>query len=149
MRAYQRGAELSTDIFCIGGGVEKILTNGSINGTFITRIFTVRFFANESGKKVAREWLLDLPKEDRRIIGEDLKILEFRWPVGMPHCKPLGDGLYELRSHLVSNRIARLIFAFLNDEIVVLHAFIKKTQKISDNDLKVSKQRLRSLKNDK
>jgi len=69
-----------------------------------------------------------LPAPERAIIGEDLKTLQFRWPLGMPLVRSLGNGVWELRSHLPT-RIARCLFYVPEGRIVVLHAFIKKTQK--------------------
>ena len=88
----------------------------------------VVFFRTEAGSEPAREWLRELPALERAIIGEDLKTLQFRWPLGMPLVRSLGDGLWELRSNL-RTRIARCLFYVPQGRIVVLHGFIKKTQK--------------------
>ena len=88
----------------------------------------VVFFRSAAGNEPTREWLKELPAAERRIIGEDLKKLQFRWPVGMPLVRSLGDGLWELRSTL-PNGIARCIFYQPSGRIVMLHGFIKKTQK--------------------
>ena len=111
------------------------------------KIIAVRFFRSESGKEPVREWLLELSKEDKKIIGADIKTVEFGWPIGMPVCKPLKEGLYEVRSHLSSHKIARIIFTLHKSEMILLHAFIKKTQKTLDADLELARKRLRSLKN--
>ena len=80
------------------------------------------------------------PIEDRKQIGVDIKTLEFGWPVGMPVCRPLGDGLYEVRSSLTHNRIARVLFYIdARGRMVLLHGFIKKTQKTPPADLKVAR----------
>jgi phage-related protein len=75
-----------------------------------------------------REWLKALPPEDRKRIGEDIKTVEFGWPIGMPVCKPLGDGIYEVRTRLSRNRIARVLF-YIDEKsrMVLLQGFIKKT----------------------
>ena len=75
--------------------------------------------------------------------------MEFGWPIGMPVCRPLKEGLYEVRSHLSSHKIARIIFTLHKSEMVLLHAFIKKTQKTLEADLELARKRLRSLKNAK
>ena len=84
-----------------------------------------------------RDWLLSLtPVEDRKQIGVDIKAVEFGWPIGMPVCRSLGDGLYEVRSTLTHNRIARVLFYVdTRDRMVLLHAFIKKSQKTPSADL--------------
>ena len=47
----------------------------------------------------------------------------------MPLCRNLGEGLWEVRSSLPSRRIARVLFCLVKGEMVLLHGFIKKTQK--------------------
>lgn len=75
-------------------------------------------------------------REDRKRIGEDIKTVEFGWPVGMPVCRSVGGGIYEVRSDLVQNRIARVLFYFdKSARMVLLHGFIKKTRKTPDEDL--------------
>jgi phage-related protein len=66
---------------------------------------------------------------DRHAVGLDLMRVQYRWPVGMPLCRALGDGLWEVRSFLPSNRIARVLFCVQQGRILALHGFIKKTQK--------------------
>jgi phage-related protein len=76
------------------------------------------------------------PIEDRKQIGVDIKTVEFGWPIGMPVCRPLGDGLYEVRSSLTQNRIARVLF-YIDERgrMVLLHGFVKKTRKTPPADL--------------
>jgi phage-related protein len=88
-----------------------------------------RFYATASGLKPVREWLLDLSKDDRLILGRDIQNVEFGWPLGMPYCRPLGRGLFEVRSDLSGGRIARVIFCIVRGEMILLHGFEKKTQK--------------------
>jgi phage-related protein len=98
-----------------------------------SRPLSVVFFRSETGREPVREWLKSLPESERRVIGEDLKTLQFRWPLGMPLVRSLGDSLWELRSNL-PNRIARCIFYVPQGRIVLLHGFIKKTQKTPTED---------------
>jgi phage-related protein len=100
----------------------------------------VAFFATGSGAEPVREWLKSLPPDERRLIGEDLKTLQYRWPLGMPLVRSLGDGLWEVRSRLPT-RIARTIFAIEGNAILLLHAFIKKTQKTPSEDKALALQR--------
>ena len=88
-----------------------------------------------------REWLKGLPlPEDRKRIGEDIKTVEFGWPIGMPVCKALGDGIYEVRARLRQNRIARVLFYVdKRRRMVLLHGFIKKTQKTAAEDLELAR----------
>ena len=103
------------------------------------------FFSNESGKEPVRDWLIALDKPDKQSIGEDIKTAEYGWPLGMPVVKPLGSGLWEVRSNLVAGRIARVIFTIAGNKMVLLHGFIKKTQKTPKSDLDLAKKRKREL----
>ena len=102
---------------------------------------TARFYALPSGRRPVREWILGLPRDDRRIIGRDIQQVEFGWPIGMPYCRPLGYGLWEVRSDLTGNRIARVIFCIKDGEMILLHAFEKKTQKTSLQDIELARMR--------
>lgn len=98
------------------------------------------FFRTGGGREPVREWLRGLPPEDRKRIGEDIKTVEFGWPIGMPVCKPMGGGIFEVRSSLAQNRIARVLF-YIDKEgrMVLLHGFIKKTQKTPDDELDLAR----------
>lgn len=109
------------------------------------RKIPVVFYQTPAGADVVLNWLRSLPETDRAIIGQDLMRVQFRWPVGMPICRPLGDGLWELRSKLGGNRIARLLFCFVDGRLLALHGFIKKTQKAPDEALKLARQRMRNF----
>ena len=104
-----------------------------------------RFYATASGRRPVREWLLDLSKDDRRIIGKDIQKVEFGWPIGMPYCRPLGHGLWEVRSDLTGGRIARVIFCIVHSEMVLLHGFEKKTQKTPRYDIDLALSRKREI----
>jgi phage-related protein len=98
------------------------------------------FFRTEAGGEPVREWLKGLSLDNRKRIGEDVKAVEFGWPIGMPVCKPLGDGVYEVRTSLAQNRIARMLFYIdKKRRLVLLHGFIKKTQKTPDEDLELAR----------
>jgi phage-related protein len=99
------------------------------------------FFQTEAGGEPLRDWLKALPSsEDRKRIGEDIKTVEFGWPIGMPVCRPLGDGVYEVRTNLTGNRIARVLFYIdKKGRMVLLHGFIKKTQKTPVEDLELAR----------
>lgn len=110
----------------------------------IKRIYAA-FYESRSGNAPVREWLLSLDKVDRRIIGEDIATVEFGWPVGMPVCRPLGQQLWEVRSSITGNRIARVLFSIANDRMVLLHGFVKKMQKTPPTDLALARKRLREI----
>ncbi len=99
------------------------------------------FFRTAAGGEPVRDWLKALqPPEDRKTIGFDIADVEFGWPVGMPACRSLGDGLYEVRSTLSDRKIARILFYIdVQSRMVLLHGFIKKTQKTPANDLELAR----------
>jgi phage-related protein len=105
----------------------------------------VLFFRTAAGGEPVREWLKSLePVQDRKQIGVDIKTLEFGWPIGMPVCRSLGDGLYEVRSDLAGGRIARVIFYVdVQQRMVLLHGFVKKTQKTPASDLELARRNKR------
>jgi phage-related protein len=104
------------------------------------------FYQSSSGREPVREWLKALALEDRKIIGEDIKDVEFSWPIGMPLCRPLGKGLWEVRSDLTQGRIARVLFCIHDGRMVLLHSFIKKTQKTPGDDLELAIKRMKEIK---
>ena len=95
-----------------------------------------------------REWLLRLSPEDRKAIGDDIRTAEFGWPIGMPLCRSIKGhkGLWEIRSSLSGGRIARVFFCAHDNSMVLLHGFIKKTQKTPDRELDVAEKRMRGLR---
>jgi phage-related protein len=100
-----------------------------------------RFYRLDSGHEPVREWLRKLSPEDRRIIGEDIKDVEFAWPIGMPLVRSLGHGLWEARSALTGGKIARVIFTVEHRSMILLHGFIKKTQQTTKRDLDLALKR--------
>ena len=106
------------------------------------RPLKVVFFKTDAGNEPVREWLKGLPKEDCRVIGTDILTVQYLWPVGKPLVDNLGDGVWEVRSRL-DKRIARTLFAVVDQEIVLLHGFIKKQQKTPPGDLELAKKRKR------
>jgi phage-related protein len=103
------------------------------------------FFRSGSGKEPVREWLKDLDAADRQAVGQDLMRAQWRWPVGMPLCRAMGHGLWEIRTELPSNRIARVLVCLDEGVLVALHAFIKKTQRTPDDDLALARKRQKEL----
>ena len=110
-----------------------------------TKKLPARFYVNAAGRRPVREWILELPQADRYIIGKDIEKIEFGWPVGRPQCAPLGNGLWEVRSSLPSNRIARVIFCMGDGHMILLHGFIKKTQKTPQADLDLALKRKKEV----
>jgi len=106
------------------------------------RPLKVVFFKTDTGNEPVREWLKALSKEDCKVIGTDILTVQYAWPVGKPLVGNLGDGLWEVRSRL-SNRISRILFAMVDQEIVLLHGFIKKQQKTPTDELDLARKRKR------
>ncbi|MBA2402406.1 MAG: type II toxin-antitoxin system RelE/ParE family toxin [Bradyrhizobium sp.] len=105
------------------------------------RKIPVVFYRTRGGAELVRDWLRSLDERHRNAIGLDLMRVQFRWPVGMPLCRAMGDGLWEVRTGLPSNRIARVLFCVLRDRTVVLHGFIKKTKKTPEEELSSARKR--------
>jgi len=103
------------------------------------------FYTLPSGREPVRAWLKELSLEDRRIVGEDIKDVEFAWPIGMPLCRPVGRGLWEVRSNLTQGRIARVLFCEHEGRMILLHAFIKKSQKAPASDLGLAIERMKDI----
>ena len=93
-----------------------------------------------------REWLLTLGKEDKQTIGVDIKTVEYGWLIGMPVSRPLGKGLYEVRSNISHKRIARVIFTIVDNYMILLHGFIKKTQKTPKEEIALALKRMKEIK---
>jgi phage-related protein len=103
------------------------------------------FYALPSGREPVREWLKGLDRADRKIVGEDVKDVEFSWPIGMPLCRSLGGGLWEVRCNLTQARIARVLFCIGQGRMVLLHAFVKKTRKTPTSDLALAVRRMKEI----
>ena len=105
----------------------------------------VVFYRTADRNEPAREFIKSLSRAERREVGADLHTLQSDWPIGMPLVRSMGKGLWELRSDL-GDRIARLLFCFHEQEIVVLHGFIKKTQSTQLSDLNLALKRMKEVK---
>lgn len=105
----------------------------------------VRFFTTDTGNEPVREWLKSLPVIERRALGEDIKTIQFGWPLGMPLVSHLDSSIWEVRARLAT-RIARVLFVLDGNSMVLLHGFIKKEQKTPKPDLDLAKERLKHFK---
>lgn len=106
------------------------------------KIIPVTFYRTKAGNEPVREWLMEMTVADKKVIGSDLQTVEYGWPVGMPVCRPLGNGLFEVRSD-IKNGIARVLFCIHDGKMVLLHGFVKKSQKTSPGDLELAIKRKR------
>ena len=108
-------------------------------------MLTVIFYKSNAGRIPVLEWLRGLAPQDRRDIGLDLLRVQENWPIGMPLCKSLGQGLWEVRSNLQGGRIARLMFCTKGSDVYVLHGFFKTTQKTPQSDLDLARKRMKDV----
>jgi phage-related protein len=109
---------------------------------------TTVFYRSASGNEPVREWLQSLTKPERFRIGVDLWKVQSEWPIGMPHVRPLGNGLHEVRSNLTDG-IARVVFKADANDLVLLHGFIKKTKKTPPEALALAEKRRREYEQGK
>jgi phage-related protein len=107
----------------------------------------VHFYKTGSGKEPVRKWLQSLSSANKKAIGEDIKTVQFGWPLGMPLVEKIKPFLWEVRSKL-PNGIARVLFTIDGNVMILLHGFIKKSQKISKNELKIALSRLKEYQED-
>jgi|SRR5579864_925042 phage-related protein len=103
------------------------------------------FFRPGPESEPVREWLRGLPEAERQAIGKDLLRAQWRWPVGMPLCRPLGSGLWEIRTNLPTKRTARVFICLYRGHLVALHGFIKKTRTTPGDDLALARKRQKEL----
>jgi phage-related protein len=109
-------------------------------------VLHVRFYCTANGREPVRDWLKnELSSEDRRAIGVDIKTVQFGWPIGMPVVRKIEPDLWEVRSR-IQNGIARTLFTVVGTDIVLLHGFVKKSQKIPKDDLQTTRARLKDLR---
>ena len=104
------------------------------------------FYASGNGNEPVRSWLLGLDKADRRLVGQSIATAEYGWPIGMPLCRSLGNGLFEIRSAISSGRSARVVFAVVGERMVLLHGFVKKSRKTPKADLDVARNRYSEIR---
>ena len=103
------------------------------------------FFSTNTGKEPVRDWLKDLDQSARHEIGRDLLRAQWRWPIGMPLCRALGKGLWEIRTDLSSNRTARVFLCHFGGKLVAVHGFLKKTRATPRSELDLARRRQKEL----
>lgn len=110
-------------------------------------VLDVVFYRTEAGNEPVREWLKSLPREDRKVVGEDIKTAQYGWPLGMPLIRKLERGLWEVRSS-INTGIARVLFTVHDNLMILLHGFVKKSQKTPQTELNTARRRLNNLEKD-
>ena len=105
------------------------------------KTLTVRFYQSDSGREPVKEWLKALSREDMKMIGEDIKTVEFGWPLGMPLVRKMDKNLWEIRLDITNREIARIFFTVRDSLMILLHGFKKKSQQTPLNELNIAKER--------
>jgi phage-related protein len=103
--------------------------------------FEVYFYQTDSKNESVRDWLKNLSKEQRKVIGEDIKLLQYRWPLGMPLVRKLESDLWEVRSKLPGNTKSRIFFTVNNNQLILLHGFIKKSKRTPKHEIELARSR--------
>ncbi len=103
------------------------------------------FYRTAAGSEPVREWLKGLDEAERRAVGKDLLRAQWRWPAGMPLCRPMGSGLWEIRTDLPTKRTARVLICLCREHLVALHGFVKKTRATPYSDLATARKRQKEL----
>ena len=111
----------------------------------VLKPLVLHFWCSPTGQEPVREWLTSLPTEDKKVIGRDIAKVQYRWPLGLPLCRSLGSGLWEVRSSLPSKREARVVFGFQASGLIALHAFIKKSQTTAEFNLALARRRWKDI----
>lgn len=107
----------------------------------MTPVLDVRFYATASGREPVREWLKDVISEKaRKAVGADIKTVQLGWPLGMPLVRKMEGGLWEVRVSIPEG-IARVLFTVVGAEMVLLHSFVKKSDKTPSEDLEIARKR--------
>lgn len=109
-----------------------------MNDAFVLQVY---FYRSEAGNEPVREWLKSMRKADMKVIGEDIKTVQLRWPLGMPLVRKMESGLWEVRSHITEKCIARVLFTVQDNEMVLLHGFEKDSKKTPKADLALARRR--------
>jgi phage-related protein len=117
------------------------------NGDDNEPVLDVVFYRTEAGNEPVREWLKSLPRQDRKVVGEDIKTAQYGWPLGMPLIRKLERGLWEVRSN-ISTGIARVLFTVHDKLMVLLHGFVNKSQKTPQTELNTARRRFNNLEKD-
>ena len=104
-------------------------------------VLNVNFFRTDVGRAPVQQWLKSLDDADRKVIGEDIRLVQFGWPLGMPLIRKIEAHLWKIRSRLSKRRIARILFTVRDSKMILLHGFIKKSQRTPQRDLNLARNR--------
>jgi phage-related protein len=111
----------------------------------MTKRVTAVFYRADNGREPVRDWLRSLPGREKKLIGADIRAVEFGWPLGLPLCRSIRDGIWEVRSNLAHRRIARVLFCIRGSNMILLHGFEKKSQKTPPGEIDLAIRRMKGL----
>jgi phage-related protein len=111
----------------------------------VTKRLTARFYREANGREPVRDWLRGLPPEERKLLGRDIMAVEIGWPVGLPLCRPLRGGIWEVRTDLPHGTTARVLFCFGDGVMVLLHGFKKTSRKTPPAEVDLAMKRMKGL----
>ena len=145
MRCRAKTERVDAELIVVSNKAFAIVDQNWYANIMIQPTLEVRFFKTDTGNEPVREWLRSLSATEKKTIGEDVKTVQFGWPLGMPLVTHLGGDVWEVRIRL-ETRIARILFALDGNTMVLLHGFIKKQQKTPKPELDLAKERLKQLR---
>lgn len=120
---------------------DKVYQLWYIKGMGIEKKLQAVFFKTEQDNEPVRDFLKGLPPDDKKTVGADIMAVEMSWPIGYPTVRKLDTDLWEVRTNISDKRICRVMFTVSGNKMVLLHAFIKKTQKTPKEDMELGKKR--------
>ncbi len=103
------------------------------------------FYKTRQNNQPCRDFLLSLDRNDRREVGADIFAVQKGFPLGLPLCRKMGSDLWEVRSD-VADGICRIFFTVYKNTMILLHGFIKKSQKTPQDELDTANSRLKDFK---
>jgi phage-related protein len=117
----------------------------AINPARPEKTISAEFYQTEAGGEPVRDFLRKaLTADERKAVGKDIRIVEYGWPIGMPVCKDLKNGLYEVRTDF-SNRICRILFGIYGPRMIPFHGFIKESGETPKVDMDTALDRQRTM----
>lgn len=103
------------------------------------------FFKTEKGNQPCRDFIISLNQEDKKEVGAEIFEVQEGFPIGLPLVRKMNSDLWEIRVDL-SDGICRIFFTIMNNTMILLHGFVKKSQKTPQNELKTAENRLKQFK---
>ena len=106
---------------------------------------TTAFFQTEQGNQPCRDFILGLSRDDKREVGTKIFEVQKGFTLGLPLVRKMENDLWEIRVNLTDG-ICRIFFTVAENMMILLHGFVKKSQKTPQNELATAQNRLRLFK---